>query len=305
MIKTINTLEEVIHHKYTKQTRPLGIHLEGPFLSAKYRGTHPLGAIDGAKVEDVLNLISPHVRQMTLAPERERALELIQALVRRGIRVSAGHSNADTETFLTALEHGVQSVTHLYNAMRPFHHRDPGIAGVSLADPKPYVQLIADGAHVHPYALEATIRSKPLEKIILVSDMMHLAGMPNQTSVKFAGQAVTAKNGRAINTEGNLAGSCVFLDQCVRNLVNWDLTRFEDAVLMASTHPAEYLGEGHQLGKIQRGYLADLILWQEGSLEINATWINGDLVYQRKSGVTPLHPQNSDSNPTQSHKQPA
>ncbi|MEB3286429.1 MAG: N-acetylglucosamine-6-phosphate deacetylase [Vampirovibrionales bacterium] len=296
MLKTVNTLEEVIHHKHPAKTRPLGIHLEGPFLSTKYRGTHPLSAIDACRVEDILSLLSPHIRQVTLAPERNRALELIEQLVRRGVRVSAGHSNADTEHFLKGVSKGVAGVTHLYNAMRPFHHRDPGITGIALADPNLYVQLIADGFHAHPYALEMAIRSKPLEKLILASDMMQLAGMPEKSSVTFTGQSVSARNGCAVNAEGNLAGSCSFLDQCVRNLVAWDLASFSDAVVMASTHPAEYLGEGHQLGKLQRGYLADLVLWKEDDLSISATWVNGELSYQNQQNFTRQNTQEPSAN---------
>lgn len=287
MLRVVNTFEEAIHHKAPRQTRPLGIHLEGPFLNPKYRGTHPKRSIEQASVEDTLSLISPRTKQVTLAPELAGAEELIRHLIKQQIQVSAGHTDADTQTILKAMGWGLNCITHLYNAMRPFHHRDPGVVGVGLADPAITLQMIADGAHAHPYALEAVMRAKPLSKRILVSDAMALAGLPEGSQTHFAHQTVTLKNGQAINQEQQLAGSCALLSQCVNNVVNWDIATFAEAIQMASTNPAELIGEGHQLGKIASGYLADLVLWDETSRQVTSTWINGELVFSGQTANQP------------------
>ena len=118
-----------------------------------------------------------------------------------------------------------------------------------------------------------------MKKIILVSDAYPMAGMPDGTDTMFGQQHVTLKNGSAVNEEGRLVGGHILLDDCVRNLVNWQILRFEDAVQLATANPAEFLGHGHELGKIAEGYTANLTLWDKNTLAIKATWVNGELAH--------------------------
>lgn len=292
MLTAINTLEEVIHHGQAPSCRVIGLHLEGPYLSPAYRGAHPADAIATTMAIDELRaLTSPHVAIMTLAPERDPQGLKIQYLAEKGIRVNAGHTNATAAEMTHAIAQGVRGVTHLYNAMRPFHHREPGVIGPALAHPDVYVELIADGIHVHPAALQLAMRAKGTHRVMLVSDAMALAGdQPEGAQCVFANALATLHHGEARHADGTLAGSARLLDECLRFLCHARVVSFEQALAMASTTPANYLGRGHELGQIAPGYLADLVLWDPDTLTPKATWIGGKLVYQAETPITPPAP---------------
>lgn len=281
MLTAVNTLEEVVHHSKPTQCRVLGIHLEGPFLNPDYRGAHPPGELLPKSLTDLQDLISPNLRLVTLAPELDPQGEMIRLLVERGVRVSAGHSGATFAQMKQAVRRGVRCVTHLFNAMCPFHHREPGVIGAALNDDMLYVELIGDGFHIHPEALRMATLAKDPEKLILISDCLSLAGMGEGESVMFGNQPVTNRQGRAINAEGHLAGGTLFLNDCFKNLLKWKILSVGGAVHMASANPATFLGFGQELGKLEPNYLADLVLWDRKTMEVQATWIDGNLVYSR------------------------
>lgn len=291
MLTAINTLEEVIHLEKTGICRLLGIHLEGPFLNPDYRGAHPASDLlmcdaPGA-MEEMQTMFSPNLRLVTLAPELDPKGEMIRALRERGIAVSAGHSGATHAQTGLAIEQGVRCITHIFNAMAPLHHREPGIIGAGLNDDRVYTELIADGVHLHPETLRTVARLKEAEKLILISDCLALAGMREGQSVLFGNQVVTNRQGRAINEEGHLAGSTVFLNECFKNMVRWDILPVGLAAMAASTNPARHLGIDDQVGQLEPGMLADMVLWRAETLEVQATWIGGELVYSQ-SGTRPL-----------------
>ena len=279
MIATIHTLEEVIHHQHPMHCRALGLHLEGPFINPQNRGSHPANSVLAPFVEDLKLYASPNTKLVTLAPELDIKGDLIRYLASKNVRVSAGHSSATYADMQRAIEQGLSSVTHLYNAMKPFHHRDPGIIGAAFNEDTLYVQIIGEADHVNPEAIRMLVRGKNPKKIILVSDAYPMAGMPDGTDTMFGQQHVTMKNGSAVNEEVRLVGGHILLDDCVRNLVNWQILRFEDAVQLATANPAEFLGHGHELGKIAEGYTANLTLWDKNTLAIKATWVNGELAH--------------------------
>ncbi|MBK8189346.1 MAG: N-acetylglucosamine-6-phosphate deacetylase [Vampirovibrionales bacterium] len=286
MLTAINTLEETIHQARPDLCRMIAIHVEGPYISARYRGAHPAEDIpESIGIEELRAFTSPHVRIMTLAPERDPQGLKIQYLTEKGVRVNAGHTNAGSDEITRAVSQGVSGVTHLYNAMRPFHHRDPGVIGATLAIPQLYAEIIADGVHVHPTALQAAVRAKGLNRIMLVSDAMALAGLPEGSQCVFAGQTVTLRRGEARNEEGNLAGAAFLLDDCIRRLVKSRTLGFEQALTMASATPAEYLGRSEDLGRIAPGCLADLVLWDAATLTAKATWVDGKLVYEADAAL--------------------
>ncbi len=283
MITTLSTLEEAIHYQNPKHSRILGIHLEGPFLNPQYRGTHPIHAIRPAVLDDLVLLTSPNVKMVTLAPEKDPQFQLTHYLLEKGIRVSAGHTAATLQEMTLAISHGIRSVTHLFNAMRPLHHREPGIIAASLNNDLVYTQFIGDGVHVHPEALRTLLRCKPANRLLLVSDSLPLAGLPEGSQMQFAGTQVTLTQGQAFNTEGSLAGSGLLLDECLRNLVRWKLLSFPEAIPLVTTYPSEFLGRSNQLGRLEAGQLADLVLWDQETMAVQATWINGELVYNALS----------------------
>lgn len=282
MVTAINTLEQALYLQKPEQSKLLGLHLEGPFLNPAFRGTHPATAIQPPNLETLQTLLSPNTRLMTLAPELDPNGLVIGALYGQGIRVSAGHTGATSQEAAEAVDQGVRGITHLFNSMKPFHHRDPGILATALNDNRLWTMLIADGHHVAPEALRLVFNMKPLERVILVSDLMNLAGLPEGQSLPFAGQLVKKSKGRAVNQEGNLAGSIALLHEGLQNLVRWKIVSFEDAIQTATRTPAEFLGLSDR-GRIAPGCVADLVLWDSKTLTPKATWIAGEMVYSSQN----------------------
>ncbi len=280
MLSSIHTLEEVIHHKLPFSCRPLGLHLEGPFISSTYRGTHPMGETRFCTADDLNLLLSPMTKMVTVAPERDPTGDGIRAIAERGIRVSLGHTNANYAEVNYAIDCGASSVTHLFNAMRPFHHREPGLIASALADDRLYAQLIGDGAHVHPEAIKMALRAKPKHLMLITSDASPAACMPIGSKVEFANQTITVEQQTAINQEGAIAGSSKLVPDCIRNLVHWGFADFPTAMRFATVNPANFLGET-QLGRLEVDAMADLVLWNKKTLAVQTTFINGHPVYQR------------------------
>ena len=282
MLSAIHTLEEVIHYKSPDHCRPLGLHLEGPFISPTFRGTHPPQDVRPMDLDELNLLLSPTVKMITLAPEEDSTGQAIALLTQRGVRVSLGHTNATQEATEQAIQQGASSITHLFDAMRPFHHRDPGIIGTALCDDRLYVQVIGDGVHIHPKAIQLILRAKRPKHVLLTSDASPLAGLLEGTQGSFSKQNVVIQNRRVLNQEGGLAGSSQMVSDCVKNLANWHLTSFADAIQFATLNPATYLGFD-ELGRLEPGGLADVVLWNKQTLDVQAKFINGQLVYQKSA----------------------
>ena len=263
----------------TAGARPLGLHLEGPFLAPQRPGAHRRAVIEAADdaLFDLL-LGAKGVRVVTLAPERPGAHARIRRLRERGIIVSLGHTDATAEEFVTGVDLGARMATHLFNAMSPFSHRAPGAIGAALTEPRITVGLIADGVHSHPLSLRLAVAAKGPERIALVSDMMAAAGM-GPGSYTLAGQAVRVDASSARLADGTLAGSILTMDQAVRNMVAWTGNSPATALRMASEVPARVLGLS-EFGRIVAGAFADLVLLDE-TLAPTATIVAGRIVWRR------------------------
>lgn len=279
MVAACNTLEEVIHITKPICTRLLGIHLEGPFLNPAKAGAHEARSMLEPSPEALTTLLSPNVKLMTLAPEIKDADKALRYLQQQGVRAFAGHSKANKSQLETAIQQGLLGVTHLMNAMDGLHHREPGTALHVLNDDRLWASLIADGEHVHPDMLALILKTKPLDKLILVSDAMPLAGQEAGSKVGFGSSVVTHNGRQAVNAQGTLAGSVQFLPEMVRHLVKWHLCSFEQAIQMATLNPARLLGLDKQYGSIAKGLQGDLVLWDRRNLDVVATWINGQVVW--------------------------
>lgn len=267
--------------KYAPGARPLGLHLEGPYLSHRRKGAHRSDLIDAANDALFESLLDGEgLRLMTLAPERPLAGDRIRRLRDRGVLVSLGHTDATYEEFVASVDLGAAMATHLYNAMSPFGHRAPGSVGAALADDRVTVGLIADGAHSHPASLRLAFKAKGADRIALVSDMMPATGMPPGI-YEFGGQKVRVDGTTAKLDDGTLAGSVVTLDQMVRNLVRWTGATTVEALRMASEVPARLLGLT-DFGRIVPGAVADLVMF-DSDLQVQATIVDGEVVYQRES----------------------
>ena len=251
--------------------RILGAHLEGPFISALRLGIHPAAARRNPDPELLERLLDAGpVRLVTLAPELPRANVLIEKLLRREIAVSCGHSDASAEEANAAFDLGVRSVTHLFNAMRPFHHRDPGIVGAALARPDVVVQLILDWVHVAPVTAAMVWQATP-GRLALVTDAVSGAGLDEGT-YRLGDQDIEIREGIARGASGALAGSVLTMIEAVRNLHSLGVP-FEDAIGAATEAPARVL-RLPTAGRLGVGLPADVVVLND-ELEIERVLVEG------------------------------
>ena len=238
----------------------LGIHLEGPFISKARRGVHPPDAIAAPSVETLERLLKAAdglVRIVTIAPELPGSIEFIEAAVAAKLVVGLGHTDADYDQTRAAVQAGARHAVHMYNAMRPFGHRDPGIIGAILTDPDVTAEVIADLVHVAGPAIQVLIGSKGFDTVLLVSDGIAATGMPDG-NYRLGNFEVNVRDGICRNSEGKLAGSTLTLDRALRNIVALGVP-LQDAVRMATVLPARRLGLAGKKGIIAVGADADLV----------------------------------------------
>jgi N-acetylglucosamine-6-phosphate deacetylase len=238
--------------------RILGAHLEGPFLNPAFRGAHDPQALVLPTPANVDLVLSAPPRMITLAPELPEGLEAVKRLRAAGTLVAAGHSGADFDCGVRAIEAGVRFGTHLYNAMRAFHHRRPGLCGALLMDSRVGVGLIADGQHLHDATIAQAVRLKSPARIALTTDQTAAAGAA-AGRYQLGGREVVS-DGQAVRLEdGTLAGSVATMDELVRRVASLTGLGIEEAITMASRTPADVLGETG-LGRIEVGAAADLVI---------------------------------------------
>jgi N-acetylglucosamine-6-phosphate deacetylase len=267
---------------------PLGLHLEGPFISPEKRGAHEAKAIsepDPAALTRMLE--AAEVGLVTLAPELPGARCLIETATRLSAVVSLGHSAASFETATAAFETGATSVTHLFNAMSPLHHREPGLPGAALAHPKARCGVVVDGLHVHPEIVRLAYERLGPDRMYLVTDAMAAAGM-GAGEYDLAGRRVSMQDGVPRLEDGTLAGSVLTMDGAVRNLVEFTGCSLPEAVRMAAQTPAEVVGAARK-GRHAPGFDADVVVLSE-SLEVEAAWAAGELVYESPRAPEPRQP---------------
>jgi N-acetylglucosamine-6-phosphate deacetylase len=242
------------------RARPLGIHLEGPFLSHEKRGVQPAEHLLAPSIATFDRLIEAghgHVRLMTLAPELPGATELAAHATSQGVRVSVGHSNATAAETRAAIAAGAVSATHTFNAMRPLDHREPGILGTVLTTDTLFSELICDGIHTEPEIVRLWWRAKGPERAILVTDAMAAAGMPDG-EYQLGGFPVQVKDGRA-TARGVLAGSVLTLDRALSNFVQFTGATIDQGLRLLSTNPAAMTGLAHRAGALAPGKSANLV----------------------------------------------
>nr|XP_002130591.1 N-acetylglucosamine-6-phosphate deacetylase-like [Ciona intestinalis] len=261
----------------------LGVHLEGPFICHEKKGAHPekfIRKLTGC--DSVLEVYGDltNVKIVTLAPELDNACEVIKMLSEKGIIVSLGHSVSNLEQAENAVNSGAKLITHLFNAMLPFHHRDPGIVGLLTSkkiDKQIYYGMISDGIHTNPAALRIAHRANP-KGMILVTDAISAMGLEPGT-YQLGQQHVTIDEKRAFvaNTK-TLAGSIATLPHCIRHFKKATLSSIEEALEAATLHPAECLGMENTIGTLNYGAQADFVLLTD-DLQVYSTYIAGQLVY--------------------------
>ena len=259
--------------------RSLGVHLEGPFLAERRRGAHRADLLRDPRPEDLDMLLEAgdgRLLYMTLAPERDGALDAIRRLTGRGVRVALGHTDADEQTVHAAVDAGATLLTHLYNGQRPLQHRDPGTVGAALTDDRLTCGLIVDLHHVASAAVQVAFRCAA-GRIALVTDAVAAMGMPAGT-YELGGDRVDVRPGEPpMRADGAIAGSALRMDEAVANAVNRCGIDLLTAVDAATRVPAAAVGRP-DLGSLAPGSPADMV-WLDADLQARATWIEGALVW--------------------------
>src|SRR5215471_18054615 len=258
------------------RARPLGIHLEGPFISHAKRGVHPPESLrepSPQALDRFWQASGGTICMMTVAPELPGAVETIRYARSLGIHSSVGHSNATSEETIAGIAAGADHATHTFNAMRSLDHREPGILGVVLANDALTADIIADGVHVDPAVVRLFLRAKGEEGAVLITDAISATGMP-EGQYRLGPFVVQVKDGRC-DYQGKLAGSVLTLDRAVRNVVSFAGWKLQQAIRLVTLNPARLLGIAEHKGVIAPGSDADLVVLTPGG-EVVQTFIAGN-----------------------------
>ena len=282
-LETIASAQEIVCRPPVgfQGAEPFGLHVEGPFLNPARKGAHNPNYLRLPDIKAIANW-SPQtgIRLVTLAPELPGALDVISTLTGRGVLVSAGHSMATYGEAVAGFDAGIRYGTHLFNAMPPLAHREPGLPGALLTDNRAAAGFIPDGIHTHPAMIHLAWKQLGPSRFSMVTDCMAALGMgPGRHLLGDYEVFVDASSARL--TDGTLAGSILSLDQGLRNLVQVTGCSLEDALATVTTTPARLLGLAHERGQIAPGYVADLVLLSPG-LKVGATIARGEVVYRAR-----------------------
>lgn len=271
---------------YTGPRVLLGIHVEGPFLNPAMPGAMSAQHFIPPSLdvwEDIRRAGRGWIKLMTIAPEMPEAHKVMRNAALNNVVLSVGHSIATYEEIEEAIDNGLSQVTHIFNGMRPMHHRQPSVLLASLMKGEIKAQLIADAIHVHPAVIQLLYQLKGAGGILLISDAMRAAGLPDG-SYRFLGQEITVKGGKACLPDGTIAGSTLPMDEAIRVIVNKAHLPLTDASRMASLNPARVLRLDHKKGILAVGKDADVVVL-DPSLQVRMTVLNGSVVYDRETGA--------------------
>jgi N-acetylglucosamine-6-phosphate deacetylase len=262
----------------------LGVHLEGPFISEKKMGAQcpdRILAPSVASIERWQKVSGNAIKLVTLAPELENSREVIRYLKQNNIIASMGHTHASYAESVLAIEEGCSHATHLFNAMRGIHQREPGVVTAALLSEKVMAELIVDGVHLHPAIVELAFKLKGKDKIVLITDAMR-AKCLHDGVYELGGQAVVVKNKVASLEDGTLAGSVLTMNSALQNVLDFTGCSFADAIKMASENPARELGVFAKKGSIALNKDADLVVLDD-KFNVMLTVCGGEIVYEAKS----------------------
>jgi N-acetylglucosamine-6-phosphate deacetylase len=282
LVKAIAAIRETMRGPIDG-ARIAGINMEGPFLSVECRGAHDPSLVrdpDLAEFGYLAQLAEGALRVLTLAPERPGAFDLIAAVRAAGAVVSIGHSATPYETALAAVDHGAALVTHTFNGMHPLHHRRPGLVAAALNSPELTGELIADGMHVDPAVARALVGAKGVDRVALVTDCMHAAGLAEGDYDMGEGRVITVADGLAkVKGTDTIAGSTLTMEGAVKNIVRFAGVSVVEASRMASENQARLLGIPGLTGRIVTGGLADLVVLDD-ELTVEASMVAGGWFYR-------------------------
>lgn len=253
----------------------LGAHLEGPFINEEFKGAQPKEFIEKPD-ESLVEQFKDVIKVITIAPEIPGAMDFIEKYA-NDFNFSIGHSGASYETAKEAINKGVKSTTHLFNAMTGVHHREPGIVGAAFTSDC-YSEVIADKFHIHPDLYKLIVKAKGLEKILLITDCMRAGGLEEGT-YDLGGQMVTVKNGQCRLSEGTIAGSVLKLNEGLRNFDQSLEENLEQLIPLVTSNQARYLGVEDELGSLEVNKIANIVMMNK-EIQINKTIVKGKVAYE-------------------------
>lgn len=282
IISTLHAVKKYKEQDNLKYAEIIGVHLEGPFLSKTYQGAQIGEYIINPSIDIMKELISEsdnNIKFVTLAPEEENGLELIKYLKEQNIVFSVGHSNATYDDLEESIKNGLTSVTHTYNAQKPIHHREVGVVGASLLFDELYTELICDGIHVSSPAVELLCKNKPLDKVVLITDSLPEKGLKDGVYID-NDQEIYVKNNELRLKDGTLAGSCLTMNQAIKNIIKFSNVSFIDAINFATRNPAKNLNIFDKVGSIEVGKLANFTIVDK-ELNVYQTIRCGNIIYKK------------------------
>jgi len=265
--------------KSNKDSNILGIHMEGPYLNQELKGamnSNYLWKPSISSFKEMWKASEKTIKMMTISPELDGALEVIREASFHGVVCSIGHSTASYEIVDLAIDNGAAHVTHMFNAMNPIHHREPGVAVAALLRDELKIQLIADTYHVHPATMEFLLKSKSAKGIVLITDSIRVGGMHEGEQTQFSDQKVTLSGNKAVMDDGTIAGSTLTMNKAIKNVIEFSGARLTDAVRMATVNPAKVIkADG---GILSSGKPADFVILDQ-NFNVEMTVMKGKVGY--------------------------
>lgn len=267
--------------KENPRSNIIGIHMEGPYLNPELKGAMNADYLWKPTIssfKEMWKASEKTIKMMTISPELDGALEVIREASFHGIVCSIGHSTASYEVVDLAIDNGAAHVTHMFNAMKPIHHRKPGVAVAALLRDELKIQLIADTYHVHPATMEFLIKSKTPKGIVLITDSIRVGGMHEGEQTQFSDQKVTLSGDKAVMDDGTIAGSTLTLNKAIKNLIETTGLKITDAVRMATVNAAKVIKLDK--GILSSGKPADFVVLDK-DLNVEMTIMNGEIRYSK------------------------
>lgn len=279
LVKSIDLAKQIMDNPKDDEIRYLGVNIEGNFLNKEKKGAHKEELLVPITKEHVDELTANGAVKIISSAYETSTPEVVEYIKSKGVISSLAHSMATGEETEALVNAGLKGITHMFNAMPAFKHREDHSINRAMTDDRLYTEIIVDGVHVHPEVAKLLFKVKPLDKMIVITDSAPSKGMPDGDYM--FGELEITKNGNTITTklDGSLAGSIANMHMCFKNIIEFTGCSLEEASIMTSTNPSKYLGLDN-LGEIKEGYLADILILDK-ELEIKETIANGNTLYKR------------------------